>query len=294
MISIIITAYKEPDTIGKAIEAFAAQKVSEEIEILIACPDQETKSVVNAYEKKYSFVKHVQDPGKGKPIALNLCFKKIRGKIIIMSDGDVFVSPNSINELMKELKKGFGAVSGRPISLNSRNNMMGYFSHLLTDIGAHDTRKKFVRQNKFIVCSGYLYAMNRLIDKIPEDALSDDAVISHLIWNKGYKIGYAPEAKVYVRYPPNFKEWIKQKKRSAGGYNQLKQYNLDKNNMRSFTKEIIEGWCKPFKYPKNFKEFIWTIWLYPCRLYLWLKIYQDINLKKKSFSEIWTRIESTK
>ncbi|MBT3985319.1 glycosyltransferase [archaeon] len=293
MITIIITAYKEEKTVGRAIECFLNQKVDEDFEILVACPDEGTKKVVDSYSK-YN-VRHVEDPGKGKPIALNICFKEARGDKIILTDGDVHVSNNAIEELMKKLnKKGVGAVTGRPVSINSRASMLGYFSHLLTDLGAHDTRRKYVNKGKFIVCSGYLFAMKNVLDSLPEDALSDDAVMTHMIHEKGYKIGYAPEAKVYVKYPTNFKDWIIQKKRSAGGYNQLKQYFPQRKRMRSFWKEIAEGWYKPLTYPRTPKEVIWTLWLYMCRLYLWFKIYQDINLKQKKFEEVWVRVESTK
>ena len=92
MISVIITAYKEDKTIGRAIESFLKQKVSEEMEILVACPDEKTKKVILSYSEKYPNVKHVQDPGEGKPTALNICFKIAKGDKIIMSDGDVYVS----------------------------------------------------------------------------------------------------------------------------------------------------------------------------------------------------------
>ena len=42
------------------------------------------------------------------------------------------------------------------------------------------------------------------------------------------------------------------------------------------------------------KEFLWTGWLYVCRLYLWFKIYKDIDVKKQEFSKVWVRVESTK
>ena len=293
MISIIITAYKEEKTVGKAIESFLKQKSPEKIEILVACPDKQTKAVIDKYKDQN--VIHVQDPGKGKPIALNLCFKKAKGDKLILSDGDVYVNKHSIKELINELnKENVGAVTGRPVSLNSRASMLGYFSHILTDLGAHHTRLKYVNQGKFIVCSGYLFAMKKIFTEIPEDALSDDAVMSHMISEKGYKISYAPKAEVYVKYPTHFKDWIVQKKRSAGGYNQLKQYFPHRQRMRSFWKEIAEGWYKPLTYPRDLKEFIWTLWLYVCRTYLWYKIYKDINLKKQEFKKVWVRVESTK
>lgn len=295
MISIIITAFKEANTIGKAIDSFLEQDIKEDYEILVACPDEETKKVVMDYANVNPKIKHIQDPGKGKPTALNICFKEAKGDKIIMTDGDVYVSSDSVNYLINKLNsESVGAVTGRPISVNSRKNFFGYVSHLLTDVGAHNTRLKYSKQKKFFTVSGYLFAMKKLFTEIPVDALSDDAVMSHIIKNLGYRIEYEPKALVFVKFPTNFKDWINQKKRSAGGFNQLKRFFPQDKTMRSFKEEIKEGWYKPFVYPKNIKEYSWTVLLYFLRIYLWILIYRDLNLKKKSFKQIWVRVESTK
>jgi len=294
MISVIITAYKEPKTIGKAIEAFLPQ-ISKKDEILVACPDKETKQVIDKYSKKYRQVKYVKDPGQGKPVALNILFKKAKGSILILTDGDVFVSQNAVSELVKQFSDPkIGAVSGRPVSLNPRNNMLGYWSHLLTDVGAHETRLENIRKKQFIVCSGYLYAIRKgIVNKCPEDALSDDAVISHLIVSKGYKIGYAPMAKVFVKYPTTFEDWLKQKKRSTGGYLQIEDYVKNTPQTRTFGKEAM-GIFKIWKYPKNFRELVWTKWLVLARVYMWILIFINQKIRKRTFKQIWVRVETTK
>lgn len=291
MLSIILTAYKEPKTIGKAIESFTDQGIKD-YELLALCPDRETADVIKRYAKKDKRIKYIKDPGKGKPTALNIAFKKAKGSILVLSDGDVFVSKGSVNLLLKHFKgKKIGAVTGRPVSISARGNMLGYWSHLLTD-AAHKTRSE--RKCKFIDCSGYLYAIRNIIKDIPKGSLSDDAVISHLIWKHGYKIDYEPRAEVYVKYPTTFSDWIKQKKRSAGGYNQLNRYFGKVERMRSFSREIIFGWYKAITYPKNIKEFFWTLILFIARLYLWLLIFIDINIRKEPFEKTWQRVESTK
>ena len=235
MLSIVITAYKEAGTIGRAIEAIIQQKINQKYELLVVAPDKETEKAVQLYPQ----VRYLKDPGEGKPKALNLALKKARGDILILTDGDVYLQKDSINELLTYFKDPkTGIVSGRPMSLNQRSNKFGYYSHLLTDLGAHETRLKRTKEGKMIVCSGYLYAFRKdLISSIPENVFSEDAVISHMIFEKGYKTAYAPNAKVWVKYPDNLADWIKQKKRSAGGYNQLKLYAKSKERMRSFTKE---------------------------------------------------------
>lgn len=300
MISIIITAWKEPETIKKAIQLILDEdiknKLNENYEIIVVAPDKETINSAKSFQKKHHEIKVLKDPAKGKPIALNLVFKKAKGNILILTDGDVYISNGAIKELIAQFKKDnkVGEVTGHPIPTNERTTIMGFWSHLLTEAGAHRRRLELQKNNQFITGSGYLCAIKKgIINKIPENALSDDAVISNLIYNKGYKIKYAPNAIVNVKFPTTFSDWIKQKKRSAGGYNQLKELLKEKDQMRSFTKESSKIlWA--LSYPKTIKEFFWTVLLIFARLYLWILIFIDINIKRKSFKEIWIRVESTK
>ena len=293
MISIIITACRESATIGKAIDAFLPQ-MSKEDEMLVACPDEETAKVILSYSDNEKLVRYVKDEGRGKPAALNLLFKEARGDVLVLSDGDVYVGDNAVSELVKPFSDPrVGAVSGHPISTEERDTMFGFWSHLLTDT-AHRIRMERNAKEEIIVCSGYLYAIrNGLIDTVPEDALSEDAVISHMMWAKGFKTKYAEKSDVYVKYPTTFKDWLKQKKRSAGGYTQIKGYVGETPMMRSFGKES-SGIFGVMAYPKNFKERIWTLKLILARLLLWGLIFVDMKIKKKGLNELWERVESTK
>ncbi|MBU2562091.1 MAG: glycosyltransferase [Nanoarchaeota archaeon] len=292
MISIIITAYKEEKTIGKAIEFILKNNLSQEYELLVFAPDKKTLDVAKEYSKKNEFIKVLKDKGEGKPSALNMAFKLAKGEIIVFTDGDVHMSKKALRFLLEPFKnKKIGAVSGRPVSRDSRKKMLGFWSHLLTDI-AHLRRKKAPKLNKRFYCSGYLYAMRKgIVNEIPKETLSDDGFISYLIHSKGYKIDYAPEAEVYVRFPNNFKDWIIQKKRSAGGYNQIKLWT--KKEIRSFSKES-SGIFQVLIYPKTLREFFYTFLLIFARIYLWILIFIDINIRKKEFKKIWLRVESTK
>lgn len=293
MISIIVTTYKDP-LIQETLKSIISQKIIEK-EILVAAPDKETQDIVREFAKKTKTnIKIIADAGKGKPAALNLCFNEAKGDTLVLTDGDVILDENAIIELLKPFSDPkVGVVSGRPISVNSRNKFFGYISHLLTDVGAHQTRLNKKEKNKFMVCSGYLMALRKnIVKKIPENSLADDAVMSHLVYEAGYKTDYAPNAKVYVKYPTNLKDWIKQKRRSTAGYPQLDYLIKGKERMRDFKQESL-GIFKIFFYPRNFKEFIWTCALIFLRLYLWLIVFYEIRIKKSGM-ELWQRVESTK
>ena len=188
-----------------------------------------------------------------------------------------------------------GCVSGRPVSIDSKENIFGYWSHLLCDVGAHKARLKRFRKKKFLECSGYFWAFrNNVIKKFPLD-IPEDTVISYLFREKGYKISYVPSAVVYVTFPKNLHDFIEQKKRTAKGHEATRKYvNIKKiPRTKSFKNELIEGHRAIF-YPESFKEIIYTLALFPTRLYIWMLVFYHTRILKKEYQDAWKRVESTK
>ena len=323
-VSIIITAYKEADSVRKALMRYIPQYIQntkssiDVYETLIVAPDVETEKVCHEFREfqnnkpgyKCNEIRYIKDPGIGKPAALNLALKEAKGDVFILTDGDVYPNAYAVRELTRffEHSQKVGAVSGRPKSISPRTTMLGYWSHVLANM-ADVTRRRFTKERKPITCSGYLYAVSRraLVEidehgketmlQMPEDILSDDAYVSYIIENRGFKILYSSAAQVFVKYPSTFSDWIKQKARSTGGYVQLEKMGVapknKKNIMRGFWQEAKEI-TTIFKYAKNLKEVAWTGLLVLARMYLWLKIWYERRLNEKSFEETWTRIETTK
>ncbi len=292
-VSVIITAFREPKTIGPAIEAFLNQ-APPTTEILVVCPDPVTTAQVDAYAADYPQVRHVGDPQRGKPAALNYGLVAAEGDIVVLSDGDVIVAEGALAPLLTPFKHPeTGATTGHPISTNSRGTILGYWSHFLTD-SAHRLRLERDQAGKFLLCSGYLFAFRTaLIDHVPEDALAEDAVISHRIAQQGKRIRYVPQARVLVKYPTTYKDWLRQKTRSAGGYSQ-DYVRTSPVRMRSATREALQGLRIALRYPKNLKEIVWTVLLFAARLHLWFLVFINVRLLRRPLSKLWQRIESTK
>ncbi|MCA9379645.1 glycosyltransferase family 2 protein [Candidatus Dojkabacteria bacterium] len=312
-LTVILTAFKEEKTVAKAVKCICDSEYSgyeNKFQLITVIPDKETLSQASKEIYKYKKVEwtSVIDPGKGKPIALNLALKKVKGKIIILTDGDVYLGENSIKLLHDAFKnpKVMGS-TGRPVSADKKNNFFGYLSHLLADAAHHKrlTTLKGIRSGRsrvfvgsksnFFALSGYAMAMKNFQLQLPKDTLVDDAYLSYVLLSKGGKLEYIPEAKVFVNYPSNIQDWYKQKLRAVGGYVQLWKFGVIENNtkVRNFWKELEYFWF-PIKYAKSFKEYIWSVALYPMRLYMWLIIFYQQRIRKKSFDEIWVRVESTK
>lgn len=296
MLSIIITAFNEP-LIEKAILSVLNQTIEEPYELIVSSPDKVTEKIVKELSKNYSQLKYFKDPGKGKVFALNQVFKIAQGRILILTDGDVYLNENSINEIVKKFEdEKVGCVSGRPIAQDDKNTLFGYWAHFLYDVGAHEiSRKRRYQQGKFLECSGYLFAFkNNVIGKLPLN-VAEDSITPYLFWKEGYKIAYAENALVYVKNPKNMKDFIKQKKRTANSHEKLTKYAPEFPRVKTLKNEILEGLdFAVLKYPKNPKELIWTLMLYPTRLYIWINLFFDLKMKKKEYKDGWERSESTK
>lgn len=293
-VSIVVTAYREAATVGRAIDALLGQPIPASYELLVVCPadDDETAAVAAGYSQ----VRLVRDAGRGKPAALNLALQKARGDVVVLTDGDVWVASDAVARLLAAFDDPrVGIATGRPISASPRDTMLGYWSHLLTDAGAHRARLRRDASDAFLVCSGYLYALRRdLYRPLPEDALADDAVLSGDVWDQGALTRYVPEALVYVKYPATYRDWVAQKVRSAGGY--VQPCAATATQMRSFRREALDGrsaWAA-LTYPRSVREFAWTLALFVARLHVWARILIDVRLRRRSHRDIWQRIESTK
>jgi cellulose synthase/poly-beta-1,6-N-acetylglucosamine synthase-like glycosyltransferase len=291
MLHIIITSYKEPESTIKAVRAFLDQKIKQKYKIIVADPFPETEKLLKKefpreFGKKLEFF---LDPGEGKSYALNIILEKIYSKntddIIIFTDGDVYVSGNSVSAILEAFKdKKVGCVTGKPVSLDSRKEMFGYWSHVVFN-GIHRVRRKLSKENKFFECSGYLFAIrNGILQGFPTK-VSEDSIIPFLFWKKGYKIKYVEEAEVYVLNNYTWQTWKKQKIRNIKGHENLNLLAKGMPRTKSFWNEIKEGTFFALTYPRNLKEFFYTLVLFAARLYIYLVAFYDIHIKKQTYKD---------
>lgn len=283
MIDIIITSYKEPEATLRAVKAFLSQDIKDEFRIIVSDPFPEVGEFLkqNIKDKRVGFF---LDPGEGKSYALNLLIKKLntenKNDIFIFTDGDVFVSNTAVKEILKAFEDPeVGCVTGKPVSLDGRETKFGYWSHLLFS-GIDKVRKKLSEERQFFECSGYLFAIRKgAIEEFPID-VSEDSIIPYLFWQKGYKIAYTEEAEVYIKNPLNLEDWRNQKIRNIKGHENLSKLYPEMPRTKSLSNEIKHGFFYALTYPKNLKEFIWTLNLYYQRLSIYSRAFKDLKNKE--------------
>lgn len=311
MISVIITSYKEPKTIAKAIKSIADRTYSglpEDFELIQVSPDKETldagKQQADKFKLGNRFIQIV-DPSQGKPTALNLAFKKARGEILVLTDGDVYFGENAIAEILRPFKiENVGGVSGRPIASNNRKTLMGYFGHFFADV-AHAKRSDVFKEyensihigkKEFFGMSGYIMAIRKQPElTVPKDMLVDDTYITFVTYQAGYRLAYAPKANAYVKYVDNLGDYIKQRRRTLVGHQKLgaliEEAGID--SQRSLSDELRYA-LFPIRHARNIRELVYATLLYPLRVVIWLSVLQDKLFGKRDFKKTWTRAESSK
>lgn len=147
LVSVLIVSMKEEKTISKCLETLVAGFVGN-LEILVSIPDeptflaiQKTAFKLNLANRLFRSPMSMSGKAHGKPAELNELMKMAKGDFWIFADGDTFFGDSPIPKLLAKFNqnKNIMAVSGRPISSDRKDNMMGYFGHLLAD-AAHARR----------------------------------------------------------------------------------------------------------------------------------------------------------
>ena len=297
MIDIIITSYNEPKSTLRAVNSFLVQNVNKNLRVIVCDPFLEVGEFLkkNVIDKRVSFF---LDPGEGKSYALNILLREFSGDkndIFVFTDGDVHVSENSLHEIIKAFQDpNVGCITGKPVSVDTKNDKFGYWSHVAFS-GIDGVRKKLSKNNEFFECSGYLFGIRKnVVMDFPLD-VSEDSVIPYLFWKKGYKIKYIPEVEVYVKNPSTWEDWENQKVRNIKGHENLSKLFPEMPRTKSFLNEIRYGFFHVLFYPRNFKEFLWTLQLFNARLKIYKKAFWQLR-KKEVYSDGWreTEIESTR
>ena len=290
MISVIITAKNESATIAKAVSAFLNEDyLGNDFEIIVVAPDNSTLSQVENISPK---IKAIADKGEGKPAALNFALGQAQGDFLIFSDGDVEIETGAVAALLKNEGE---VVTGQPLSVNNKKTMLGFWQYILVS-SAHNLRLEKTKNNKFIVLSGYLFGVKSRLLKgfsFPEDTMAEDEYLSYYLWKKGRQLSYAPEAKVKVKFPDNYKDWLNQKSRTLGATYQIPGRWKQGTAMRSFSREALKVFSI-LKYAKTLQQLFWIKLLLFARLHVWLNAWWKVKVLRQSRAQVWVRIASTK
>ena len=215
LVSVIIPAYNEEETIAKTIKSVLKSDYPDfEIIIVDDGSTDKTLEIAKRFEGQKIRIFHKENGGKGS--ALNFGIKKAKGKIIFTMDADTTVDPKSMKNMVRFFKdKNVMSVSPAIIIDKPRNILqrVQYMEYLLGIF----LRKAFASLKSIYITPGAFSAYRKyFFDKhggFDEGNVTEDLEMALRIQYSGYYIENCPEAPAYTIAPGKFRELMVQRRR---------------------------------------------------------------------------------
>jgi len=195
-VSVIIAAYNNEKTLGKAIDSILCQTY-EDIECIIYNDASHDISldIINIYKKKYrEKIVCINNPGenKGPAYARNCCIEHAGGEYIAIQDADDISFPKRIARQVEFLdeRKDVAAVGTYAILVNSRGEVWGINNPLCTPAKEDWVKGPQVIHASTMIRKRELYAVGKYNDNLRR-AEDYDLWLKMIL--KGYKIETIPE-----------------------------------------------------------------------------------------------------
>jgi len=251
--SIILPAYKEKQ-INKLLKLLLKQSLPKNWKLdkilVVACGYEEFTFIKN---KKIRILK--ESRRRGKAYAMNLALEWIKLKsnpdIIIIQSADTFPKKGMIKGLLKPFRNPIIGIScGRPMSLDSPKNFVGFINNLVWKL------HHFVSLEDPKV--GEVFAFRNVVKKIPNRLAADESYIESVIKKEGYKVAYAQNAIVFNRGPQTISEFISQRRRIFTGHVHIKnEYHYSVPTMSAT--RVIKAFLKYLKVEtiKSYRQIFW-------------------------------------
>lgn len=218
-VCLFVTAYNESDYIdSKVANSFALDYPKEKIQYLWITDGSNDKTP--ELLKKYPALEiHHQPERRGKIHAMNRGKQFVRTPIIIFSDSNTMLSPQTIREMVKKFANAkVGCVAGEKRIVESKTQNASAAGEGLYWKIESKVKKLEAEFNSAIGGVGELFAIRtQLFSPVENDTILDDFIISLRIALQGYKIEYAPEAYAEETASLNVQEELKRKTRIAAG-----------------------------------------------------------------------------
>ena len=218
-VTLFVTAFNEEQFVDEKIaNSHALDYPSDRLHLVWVTDGSDDNT--NQLLSKYPDVKVFFEPERrGKVHAMKRGLQLIDTDIVIFTDANTMLSPESVKEMVRLFENPqIGCVAGeKRISSDDRQNAAS------SGEGAYWRYESWIKRNdaaagSAIGAAGELFAMRRsLYQPISDNTLLDDFEISLRIALTGYKIGYSPRACAIERPSANIAEEMKRKVRIAAG-----------------------------------------------------------------------------
>lgn len=226
LLSVVITAYKDPEHLEALLEYFLLNKRRSELEIIVSVdePGEELKRIVDKYKGMATFL--LSEDRRGKVTALNSALSYAKGDIIIFLDSDVLINDDAfIEEILKEMKSADVMEIKKVAFDDTIIGKLVYYDYVSFGIASWIFDR---RVGRCAGLNGAAIAFRRAALKELggfKNCILEDMDIGFRSFFLNLRFKYFHSSHVYVDSPSTIKEWANQRLRwSQGAWVWLKEY----------------------------------------------------------------------
>jgi cellulose synthase/poly-beta-1,6-N-acetylglucosamine synthase-like glycosyltransferase len=226
LVSAIVPACNEEKVIGDVIRDLDSQTYRN-LEIIVVvhnskdCTYEQARSVKTVHPSLIVKL-HTKEAGKG--IALQHALKYAKGSLIAIFDADNRVPPTFIENMVKQINRGYDCVQALIMTKNPNYNKLTFCVALEYEVypPAYSSIKNRLGLNAEIGGTGFMIKRTAL-DAVGgfHNRLIEDFDLALRLTLEGYKINYTESCYVYDEKPVTWKALIRQRSRWMAGYYEL-------------------------------------------------------------------------
>jgi biofilm PGA synthesis N-glycosyltransferase PgaC len=175
-----------------------------------------------ARDQRMKLIEHERRTGKAD--AINEVFRETVGDFLVYVNADALVGAGSILALLKSIEEdeGAGFMSGKPVfekpgGLMSDVLDVMWTSHNLLSSDANQRQQSNHGTDELMVIR------SELLPELPHGVVNDGAYIAGRISERGFRVGFQPEAVVQIDVPRKMVDLIRQRRRILFGHIQVKR-----------------------------------------------------------------------
>jgi glycosyltransferase involved in cell wall biosynthesis len=219
-VSVVVPAYNEAANILRLLDSLLAQetKIARIVEIVVVasgCTDGTADVAREVGRGRPGVHVHVQERRAGKVAAINayLKIRDPRAEVCVVCSADLDIAPDVIEKMVVFLRDHaeVGMVGGRPVPDNDSSSLVGRMVKLLWEMH-HRVSLEVPKMGEIVAFRSHL------VEYVSELSVVDEASIEDIVREKGYALGYVPDALVTNHGPETLGEYFEQRRRIARGH----------------------------------------------------------------------------
>ena len=160
----------------------------------------------------------------GKADAINEVFRESEGEFLVYVNADALVRASAILSLLKDMEEdeGVGIISGRPVFERPKGlisdvlDVMWTSHNLLSSDPSHRRQGNHGTDELMVI-------RKELLPVLPPGVVNDGAYIAARVKERGFRVGYQPDAVVQIDVPRRMVDLIGQRRRILFGHIQVKR-----------------------------------------------------------------------